>query len=52
MLALGGSVSPVELLKHMDMDIEQPEFWDIGFKILIHQLKEIQTIWAEINVKV
>ncbi len=49
MLSLGGSVSPVELLKKIDMDIEQPEFWDIGFKIFISHLEEIQTLWASVK---
>jgi oligoendopeptidase F len=42
MLADGGSISPVELLQKIDMDIEKPEFWDIGFKLFVARLDQIK----------
>jgi oligoendopeptidase F len=48
-LGLGGSVSPVNLLKKLDLDIEKPEFWGIGFGLLESKIDEIERLVQEIG---
>jgi oligoendopeptidase F len=48
-LRLGGSMSPVNLLKKLDLDIEQPEFWQIGLNLFESQINTAQEIWSEIK---
>jgi oligoendopeptidase F len=48
-LAAGGSDSPANLLGKLDLDIESPEFWQIGFDLSEKKLLEAEKLWAEVK---
>jgi oligoendopeptidase F len=48
-LAAGGSDSPANLLGKLDLDIESPEFWKIGFDLSEKRLQEAERLWAEVK---
>jgi oligoendopeptidase F len=48
-LAAGGSDSPANLLGKLDLDIESPEFWKIGFDLSEKRLQTAERLWAEIK---
>jgi oligoendopeptidase F len=48
-LSLGGSKSPVELLAIMGMDIQQPDFWDQGLKLLDDMQKNAERLANKIT---
>jgi oligoendopeptidase F len=48
-LAAGGSDSPANLLSKLDLDIESPEFWQIGFELSEKRLLEAERLWAEVK---
>ena len=48
-LSAGGSNSPANLLAKLDLDIESPQFWQIGFKLSEDKLNEAKQLWAEIK---
>ena len=50
-LSAGGSNSPANLLAKLDLDIESPTFWEIGFKLLENKLDEAKKLWAEIQIE-
>jgi len=50
-LELGGSMSPVNILKHLGLDIEDPKFWDLGLELFSSQVTKFETIWEEVKVK-
>lgn len=50
-LELGGSMSPVNILKHLDLDIEDPKFWDLGLELFSSQVSKFEAIWEEVKVK-
>ena len=43
-LAAGGSTRPDELVKRLDMDITNPDFWDAGLKILDGMVTEVERL--------
>jgi oligoendopeptidase F len=51
-LAAGGSDSPANLLAKLDLDIESPEFWKIGFDLSEKRLLEAERLWAEVKAGV
>lgn len=51
-LAAGGSDSPANLLSKLDLDIESPEFWKIGFDLSEKKLLEAERLWAEVKTMV
>jgi oligoendopeptidase F len=50
-LAAGGSDSPANLLDKLDLDIESPEFWKIGFDLSEQRLIEAEKLWAEVKTE-
>ncbi len=50
-LGLGGSQSPINLLKKLNLDISDPKFWDLGLDLLENQIKSAQNTWDEIKQK-
>jgi oligoendopeptidase F len=48
-LAAGGSDSPANLLGKLDLDIESPEFWKIGFDLSEKRLIEAERLWTEVK---
>jgi oligoendopeptidase F len=50
-LELGGSMSPVNILKHLGLNIEDPKFWDLGLELFSSQVSKIEAIWEEVKVK-
>jgi oligoendopeptidase F len=48
-LSAGGSDSPANLLGKLDLDIESPEFWKIGFDLSEKRLLEAEQLWAEVK---
>ena len=48
-LSAGGSNSPANLLGRLDLDIESPEFWQIGFKLFENKLIEAEQLWSDIK---
>ena len=48
-LAAGGSDSPANLLHKLDLDIESPEFWKIGFDLSEKRLLEAERLWSEVK---
>lgn len=48
-LKAGGSQSPAQLLSKLDLNIESPEFWQIGFKIFEDKIVEAERLWAEVK---
>jgi oligoendopeptidase F len=49
MLESGGSISPVDMLKMLDLEIEKPEFWDIGFGLLEAKVEMIERLALEVK---
>lgn len=43
-LSLGGSVSPVEIGKVVDLDVADPDFWKLGLKQYEDLVSELETI--------
>lgn len=48
-LSAGGSDSPANLLGKLGLDIESPEFWQIGFDLSEKRLLEAERLWSEIK---
>jgi oligoendopeptidase F len=48
-LAAGGSDTPANLLGKLDLDIESPEFWKIGFDLSEKRLMEAERLWLEVK---
>jgi len=48
-LRLGGSKNPVEILKKLDLDIEKPDFWDLGLSLFEKQVKTASDLWLTIK---
>ncbi|MBC7471666.1 MAG: hypothetical protein H7196_00160, partial [candidate division SR1 bacterium] len=48
-LGLGGSMTPAELMKKIDFDIEGREFWEEGFDIMKNNLKVIRKEWIQLK---
>jgi oligoendopeptidase F len=48
-LRAGGSESPANLLARLNLDIESPEFWQIGFALFEKKLVEAENLWLEIQ---
>lgn len=44
-------MSPVNILKHLDLDIEDPKFWDLGLELFSLQVSQIETIWEEVKIQ-
>ena len=44
MLSHGGSARPVEILREMDADVTDPEFWNGGFAVVRDLLEELEAI--------
>ncbi len=44
LLEAGGSASPAELLGRLDMDIENPDFWDTGFGLLEEMVAQAEAL--------
>lgn len=49
MLSLGGSVTPHEQMQVVGVDLQDPGFWDGGFKVLDGLVSEFERLWAEEN---
>jgi oligoendopeptidase F len=50
-LAAGGSDSPANLLCKLDLEIESPEFWKIGFDLSEKRLIEAERLWTEVKAE-
>jgi oligoendopeptidase F len=48
-LELGGSKSPVDLLKRLGLNIEGPTFWDIGLDLYAAQVAQAKSLWNEVK---
>jgi oligoendopeptidase F len=48
-LSSGGSDSPSNLLSKLGLDIESPEFWQIGFQLFEDKLIEAEKLWLQID---
>lgn len=47
MLALGGSLTPQELMERVGVDLSDPEFWQGGFDVLAGLMNEFEQLWRE-----
>lgn len=47
MLSLGGFVTPQEQVQVVGVNIEDPAFWDGGFKVLAGLVDEFERLWIE-----
>ncbi len=47
MLALGGSLSPQELMARVGVDLSDPQFWQGGFDVLAGLVDEFEALWRE-----
>jgi oligoendopeptidase F len=45
MLSLGGSVSPVDLLKKLELNIEDRVFWEQGFVLFKKRIGDVEKQW-------
>jgi oligoendopeptidase F len=43
-LSLGGSVEPAELMRLVDVDINHPEFWNNGFKLIEEMIDQAEKL--------
>jgi oligoendopeptidase F len=44
LLESGGSASPDELLSHLGLDINRPDFWERGFKVIRKLIDELKSL--------
>lgn len=44
LLSYGGSAPPVEILREMDIDVTDPEFWQGGFDVARELIEELEAI--------
>lgn len=49
LLSLGGSLEPSELLKVMNVDLKDPEFWSNGLKLVDNLVSEAERIYAKVH---
>ena len=49
LLSAGGSDSPARLLRILDVDIEKPEFWELGLKLLDGMVTEAEELARRIG---
>lgn len=47
MLAAGGSLTPRELMAQVDVDLQDPAFWQGGFEVLGGLVDEFEALWRE-----
>ena len=47
MLALGGSLTPQELMERVGVDLSDPAFWQGGFDVLSGLVDEFEGLWRE-----
>ncbi len=47
MLALGGSLTPQELVARVGVDLSDPQFWQGGFDVLGGLVDEFEALWQE-----
>ena len=47
MLKCGGSLTPQELMAQVDVDLEDPAFWQGGFDALEVLVSRFEELWAE-----
>ncbi len=47
MLALGGSLTPQELMARVGVDLSDPQFWQGGFDVLGGLVDEFEALWRE-----
>jgi len=47
LLSLGGSMTPVELMKTVDVDLKDANFWKGGFAALERMVAQFERLWAE-----
>ncbi len=47
MLALGGSLTPQELMDRVGVDLSDPQFWQGGFDVLAEMVEEFEGLWRE-----
>ena len=47
MLALGGSLTPQELMARVGVDLSDPQFWQGGFDVLGGLVDEFEGLWRE-----
>jgi len=44
LLSHGGSMSPSDILKELDIDICSEEFWEQGFSIIREEIEELRKL--------
>ena len=47
LLRAGGSASPHDLAKIVGVDLDDPEFWTGGFRVVERLLEEFEALWAD-----
>lgn len=47
MLALGGSLTPQELMERVGIDLRDPQFWQGGFDVLAGLVDEFEALWRD-----
>ncbi len=47
MLSAGGSLTPHELMAQVDVDLQDPAFWQGGFAVLAGLMDEFEALWRE-----
>ena len=47
MLALGGSLTPQQLMARVGVDLADPQFWQGGFDVLAGLVDEFEALWRE-----
>ena len=50
MLRAGGSLTPQELVAIVDVDLDDPKFWQGGFDVLGNMVARFEELWAEYKV--
>jgi oligoendopeptidase F len=48
-LGAGSSLNPVEMLKKLDLDIENPDTWAQGFALFEKNIVECEKLWTQIQ---
>ncbi len=47
MLSAGGSLTPRELMAQVDVDLQDPAFWQGGFEVLAGLMDDFEALWQE-----
>jgi oligoendopeptidase F len=49
LLSRGGSESPVDLLGRMNINLNDPSFWELGLKLLDSMVTEVEELATQLG---